>query len=100
MAMLTLRISDDLNERLDQMAQRSGRTKTYFVTKLIREGLAELEDQIVAEQAVAEYLAAGGKDQPTYTLEEVLRGIQERQLVDKTQPSGKNSIRKTRSQKS
>lgn len=99
MAMLTLRISDELNERLDKMAKRSGRTKTYFVTKLIREGLADLEDHILAEQAVAEYFAAGGKDQPTYTLEEVLRGIEKGRLADTNKSSSKNSTKRTRPKK-
>ncbi len=99
MAMLTLRISDELNERLDQMATRSGRTKTYFVTKLIREGLADLEDHILAEQAVAEYLAAGGKDQPTYTLEEVLRGIEKGRLAASNKSAGKKPIKRTRPKK-
>ena len=63
MAMLTLRISDDLNDRLTMMAEKTGRTKTWFVKKLIREGLADLEDQIMAEKAFAEYHAAGGRNQ-------------------------------------
>jgi predicted transcriptional regulator len=81
------------------MAMRSGRTKTYFVTKLIREGLADLEDHILAEQAVAEYLAAGGKDQPTYTLEEVLRGIEKGRVANSTKPTSKKPNKRPRPKK-
>lgn len=86
MAMLTLRISDDLNDRLTMMAEKTGRTKTWFVKKLIREGLADLEDQMLAEMAFAEYHAAGGRNQPTIELSEYLK-LQE--MADSADPGGK-----------
>ncbi len=76
MAMLTLRISDDLNDRLTMMAEKTGRTKTWFVKKLIREGLADLEDQIMAEKAFAEYHAAGGRNQPMIEWSEYLKSAE------------------------
>jgi RHH-type rel operon transcriptional repressor/antitoxin RelB len=85
MAMLTLRISDDLNDRLTMMAEKTGRTKTWFVKKLIREGLADLEDQMLAEIAFAEYHAAGGRNQPTIELSEYLK-LQE--MADSADPRG------------
>lgn len=61
MAMLTLRISDELNDRIAALAERSGRTKTYFVKKLIVDAIEDLEDEIWAEAAAKEYLAGVAK---------------------------------------
>lgn len=82
MAMLTLRISDDLNDRLTMMAEKTGRTKTWFVKKLIREGLADLEDQMMAETAFAEFLAAGGRNQPMIEWSEYLKSTEVDDLPD------------------
>ncbi|MEY4311125.1 MAG: hypothetical protein RLZ71_1051 [Actinomycetota bacterium] len=62
MAMLTLRISDELNDRLTMMAEKTGRTKTWFVKKLIREGLADLEDEMLFAMAYKEFVAEGGRE--------------------------------------
>ena len=60
--MLTLRISDDLNDRLTMMAEKTGRTKTWFVKKLIREGLADLEDEMLFGMMYKEFVAEGGRE--------------------------------------
>jgi RHH-type rel operon transcriptional repressor/antitoxin RelB len=87
MAMLTLRISDDLNDRLTMMAEKTGRTKTWFVKKLIREGLADLEDQMLAEIAFAEYHAAGGRNQPMIEWSEYLKSTEVDDLPDIESPA-------------
>ena len=86
MAMLTLRISDDLNDRLTMMAEKTGRTKTWFVKKLIREGLADLEDQMMAETAFAECLAAGGRNQPMIEWSEDVKSTEVDGLPDGEAP--------------
>jgi predicted DNA-binding protein len=48
MAMLTLRLSDELNDRLDWLAQRSGLTKSHFVKKMIAQSIEDMEDHIFA----------------------------------------------------
>ncbi len=62
MAMLTLRISDDLNDRLTMMAEKTGRTKTWFVKKLIRQGLDDLEEEMLLEIMYKEFVAEGGRE--------------------------------------
>lgn len=62
MAMLTLRISEDLNWRLGKMAEKTGRTKTYFVKKLIEDGLEAMEEEVLLEILWKEYVAEGGRE--------------------------------------
>ena len=52
MAMLTLRIDDELNDRIAALAKRSGRTKTYFIKRLILEAIEDLEDETASEDDV------------------------------------------------
>jgi predicted transcriptional regulator len=57
MAMLTLRVRDEIDARIAELAKTSGRTKTYWVTRLIELGLAELEYELWQEQALKRFLA-------------------------------------------
>ncbi len=41
--MISMRLSPDLEARLDALAKRTGRTKTYFVREAILEHLDDLE---------------------------------------------------------
>jgi len=52
MAMLTLRIDDELNARITALAQKTGRTKTYFIKKLLVEAIDDLEDELWAIAAL------------------------------------------------
>ncbi len=57
MAMLTLRVRDEIDARIAELAKTSGRTKTYWVTRMIELGLAELEYELWQEQALKKFLA-------------------------------------------
>lgn len=83
MAMLTLRISDDLNDRLTMMAEKTGRTKTWFVKKLIREGLADLEDELLFAKMYQEFIAEGGRGtEPSIPLEDLEAFFAQQDLED------------------
>lgn len=58
MAMLTLRVRDEIDARIAELAKTSGRTKTYWVTRMIELGLAELEYELWQEEALKKFLAA------------------------------------------
>lgn len=47
---VSLRLPDDIAARLQELADRTGRSKTYYMIEAIREHLADLEDLYVAEQ--------------------------------------------------
>ncbi len=47
---ISIRLPGDLESRLHDLAERTGRTKTYYVIEAIREHLDDLEDLYLAEQ--------------------------------------------------
>ena len=58
--MLAIRLSDEIEARLDKLAKRTGRTKTYYARQAILEHLADLEDVYLAEKRLEE-LRSGRK---------------------------------------
>jgi len=46
---LSIRLPPDLEQRLNQLAAQTGRSKTYYVTEAICEHLEDLEDYYLAE---------------------------------------------------
>lgn len=72
MCAVSLRLPDDVSKRLDRLAKRTGRSKTFYMIEAIREHLDDLEDLYVAEQRL---IALRGGRSRTYTLEEVERDL-------------------------
>lgn len=98
MAMLTLRISDELSERLTLMAAKTGRTKTYFVKKLIVDGLEEIEDDILMELLWKEYVAEGGREiGPGVPHEIFKRQLAKERMDNSLAKTGSKATPKTRS---
>ncbi len=56
--MLALRLPADIEERLDALAQRTGRSKSFYARQAILEYLDDLEDGYLAAQRLDD-LAAG-----------------------------------------
>jgi RHH-type rel operon transcriptional repressor/antitoxin RelB len=50
--MLAIRLPQSIEKRLEELARRTGRTKTYYVREAILEHLADLEDLYLAERAL------------------------------------------------
>jgi RHH-type transcriptional regulator, rel operon repressor / antitoxin RelB len=50
--MLAIRLPPSIEKRLERLARRTGRTKTYYVREAILEHLEDLEDLYVAERAL------------------------------------------------
>ena len=48
--MLALRLPPDLEKRLTDLAQKTGRTKSFYAREAIAEHLADLEDAYLAKQ--------------------------------------------------
>jgi len=48
--MLAIRLPKDLEKRLDDMAKRTGRTKTYYARQAIVEQMDDLEDLYLSER--------------------------------------------------
>lgn len=64
----SLRLPDDIDHRLTELAERTGRSKTFYILEAIREHLDDLEDIYISEQRLAD-LCAGRSC--TFTTEEV-----------------------------
>jgi RHH-type rel operon transcriptional repressor/antitoxin RelB len=50
--MLAIRLPESIEKRLEKLAKRTGRTKTYYVREAILQHLEELEDLYLAERAL------------------------------------------------
>jgi RHH-type rel operon transcriptional repressor/antitoxin RelB len=70
MGAVSLRLPEDVLRRLQQLADRTGRSKTFYMIEAIREHLDDLEDLYLAEQRLIDLRA--GKSQ-TLPLEEVMK---------------------------
>lgn len=59
--MLTVRLSSDLDERLDRLAKRTGRSKSYYAREALVNYLDDLEDVYLAESRL-EAIRAGREE--------------------------------------
>lgn len=62
--MLAIRLTPDIEKRLEALAKKTGRSKTYYAREAILEHLEDLEDHYLA-------LARVEKNLPGLSLEEV-----------------------------
>lgn len=72
MASVSLRLPDEVSQRLEHLSELTGRSKTFYMIEAIREHLDDLEDLYLAEQRLIEARAGRSK---THTLEEVERDL-------------------------
>ncbi|MGO9642538.1 MAG: TraY domain-containing protein [Candidatus Acidiferrales bacterium] len=68
--MLAIRLSQAIENRLEKLARRTGRTKTYYVREAVLQHLEDLEDIYLAESAL-ERIRAG--EERTVALKSVLK---------------------------
>ena len=66
--MLAIRLTDEIEARLDNLAKVTGRTKTFYAREAIVEYLDDMEDLYLSEKRYADIQARRAK---TYTLSEV-----------------------------
>lgn len=52
--MLALRLPKDIEERLDALAKKTGRTKSFYAREAILQHLEDLEDYYLAVEAMKE----------------------------------------------
>jgi len=72
MTAVSVRLPDDIANRLNQLAALTGRSKSFYITEAILEHLDDLEDVYLAEKRLEDIRAGRSK---TYTLEEVERDL-------------------------
>ncbi|MBU2785173.1 TraY domain-containing protein [Acidithiobacillus ferriphilus] len=69
---ISIRLPEEVERRLNELAVKTGRSKTFYATEAILEHLEDIEDLYLAEQELIEIRA--GRSQ-TYSLEEVERRL-------------------------
>ena len=62
--MLAIRLPKELEDRLADMAKKTGRTKTFYAKEAILNYLEDLEDGLIAEKAWQEFEKSGKKTIP------------------------------------
>lgn len=68
--MLAIRLPEEIEQRLDDLARATGRTKSFYAREAILEHLDDLEDLYLAERRLIE-LRAGRSS--TVPLEKILK---------------------------
>lgn len=51
--MLAIRLTQDIEQRLQFLAEKTGRTKTYYAREAIENHLQDLEDYYLAEERMS-----------------------------------------------
>lgn len=74
--MLALRLPPDIEKRLDDLARKTGRTKSYYARQAILEHLEDMEDLALAEERLK------SDDGVRIALEDVMREIDAREAED------------------
>ena len=59
--MLSIRLPEEIEARLEPLARKTGRTKSYYARQAIVEKIEDLEDIYLAEQTL-ERIRAGKED--------------------------------------
>jgi RHH-type rel operon transcriptional repressor/antitoxin RelB len=62
--MLAIRLPAEIEDRLEALAEATGRTKSFYVREAIIEHLADLEDVYLAEQRLGDLRAGRTKAIP------------------------------------
>lgn len=66
--MLALRLPEEIEDRLDSLARRTGRTKSFYAREAILQHLEDLEDLYLAEQTL---LRIRSGEEKTISLEQL-----------------------------
>ncbi len=66
--MLGVRLEPEMEKRLERLAKKTGRTKSYYAKEAIRQYIEDREDSLLADEVL-------GRNEPTFTLAEVRREL-------------------------
>ena len=67
---VSLRLPAEIESRLENLARRTGRTKSFYIREAVLEHLDDLEDLYLAERRFPEVLSGSSDTMP---LEEILK---------------------------
>jgi len=61
---ISIRLTDEEEARLDGLARRTGRSKSFYVRAALHEYLTDLEDAFAADAAIDAFDAGGRRSRP------------------------------------
>ena len=70
--MLSVRLSENLEKRLNRLAKATKRPKSFYVREALERSLSDIEDAYLAEAAYEEFLSSG---ESAISLEEAERAL-------------------------
>lgn len=70
--MLAIRLSDDIESRLDSLAKQTGRTKTFYAREAILTHLEDLEDYYLSAETIAKIRSGDEKIHSSASVRESL----------------------------
>lgn len=93
--MLAIRLPESIEKRLDVLAKKTGRTKTFYVREAVLQHISDLEDLYLAHH-VKERLGNAGER--TYTLDEVVQelGFEKKELEHRAVRNRIKTVKKAR----
>ncbi len=65
---ISIRLSDEEEARLDRLARRTGRSKSFYVKTALQQYLTDLEDAFAADAAIDAFEAEGRRSRPLSAL--------------------------------
>ncbi len=68
----SIRLAPETEARLDALAARTGRTKSYYLRQIIEDNIGDMEDYYLAVE-ISERIRRG--EEKTYPLEDVMRDL-------------------------
>lgn len=71
---ISIRLAPEDEARLEALARRTGRSKTFYVREAIHEHLGELEEQFWVDSVVQEWENSGKQSRPAQELWDELSG--------------------------
>lgn len=66
---ISIRLTDEEEARLDVLARRTGRSKSFYVRTALHEYLADLEDAFAADEAIDAFETEGRRRRPLSALQ-------------------------------
>jgi RHH-type rel operon transcriptional repressor/antitoxin RelB len=93
--MLAVRLPESIERRLDALAEKTGRTKTFYVREAVLQHISDMEDLYLAHH-VKERI--GNAEERTYTLDEVIQdlGFEKKELAGRAIRKRTKPVKKTR----
>ncbi len=61
---ISIRLTADQESRLEMLARRTGRSKSFYVRTALHEYLADMEDAFAADAAIDAFEAGGRRSRP------------------------------------